>query len=306
MLENVEEFQEWGPLLGNGMPCPRRAAKTFHQFVANLRNLGYQVEYRELRARDYGAPTTRKRLFLVARCDERPIVWPEATHGDPGSREVLSVRKAPWLTTDRCVDWSLSSPSIFGRKRPLVESTCRRIAKGILRYAINTENPLVSPSGTLAHVTKFRSGSVGHPINEPLHTITANSFIKRPGGSVPLGLVEVSFTPISEVDDSCDRTDLASAFLSKYLGVDSIPPIIIAGIPCRITDIGMRMFLPRELFLAQGFPASYLIDMDSDGAAFTKTTQIRMVGNSVCPPMAAALVAANVPELSVLYQQVAA
>ena len=153
MLENVEEFAEWGPLVpacdekgrkkldatGNEilMPCKYNKGKTFYLWVSRLERLGYKVDWRELRACDYGAPTIRKRLFLVARCDGMPIVWPEPTHGDPRGEGVRSGKLLPWRTAADCIDWSIPCPSIFERKKPLADATLRRIAKGVMRYVVN-------------------------------------------------------------------------------------------------------------------------------------------------------------------------
>ncbi|EAA9298187.1 DNA cytosine methyltransferase, partial [Salmonella enterica subsp. enterica] len=166
MLENVGEFRTWGPLLAGEMrPDPERVGETFKAFVGMLttgispehpaltecceflnisldsedatrlvNGLGYTVEYRELRACDYGAPTIRKRFFMVARCDGQPVVWPEPTHGDPKSEAVKSGRLKPWRTAAECIDWSIPAPSIFERKKPLAENTLRRIARGIQRF----------------------------------------------------------------------------------------------------------------------------------------------------------------------------
>lgn len=156
-LENVEEFQDWGPLLDDGRPCPLRRGFTFRRWVAQLRNCGYEVEARELRACDYGAPTTRKRLFIIARSDGRPIVWPEATHG-PG--------RLPYRTAAECIDWSLPCPSIFDRKRPLAENTLRRIARGLRRYVIEAAEPFIVP------VTHAGDARV-HSLRDPMPTITS-------------------------------------------------------------------------------------------------------------------------------------
>src|SRR5690606_27767935 len=138
-----EEFVTWGPLIrmpdGTMRPCPRRKGREFNAFVNALRRHGYQVEWRELRACDYGAPTIRKRLFLIARCDGRPIVWPKPTHGDPKGADVKSGRLKPWSAAAEIIDWSLPCPSIFERKRPLAENTLRRIARGIQKFVL--ENP---------------------------------------------------------------------------------------------------------------------------------------------------------------------
>lgn len=134
-LENVREFQEWGPLGEDNRPCPRRKGDTFKRFIAQLRNLGYAVETRILNAADFGAPTHRRRLFLIARCDGQPIVWPDATHG-PG-------RPLPYRTAAECIDWSIPCPSIFGRKRPLAEKTMRRIAMGLKKYVLENPRPYI-------------------------------------------------------------------------------------------------------------------------------------------------------------------
>ena len=164
-LENVEEFQDWGPLTQDGLPCPERKGRTFDLFVRRLREMGYAVEWRELRACDFGAPTIRKRLFLVARCDGRPIRWPAATHGKPGSLEVASGALQPWRTAAECIDWSIPCPSIFGRERPLAEKTLARIARGVRRFVIDAAQPFIVP---VTHSGDLRS----HAIDEPLRTIT--------------------------------------------------------------------------------------------------------------------------------------
>ena len=414
MLENVEEFKTWGPLDEEGNPIKARQGETFGQFVAALSELGYEVEWRELRACDYGAPTTRKRLFLIARCDGRPIVWPEPTHGPRTG--------TPYRTAAECIDWTIPCPSIFGRKKPLAEATCRRIAKGIVRYVLDNPKPFIiqyhgetrkndfrgqeidrpidvidtNPRYALVspHVTKFRSGSVGHGVDEPLHTVTACSVgaSNHPGGAAPFGVVSAFLaknnfgnTPFQGADESVhtittqgNRFGLVSAFLAKHysgvvgteldrpistvtsvdhhslvaahvmrqfgqsVGSDTDAPmgtitaggggksalvasfltkyygagtgqdlhgplgtattrdrfglvtVTIAGEPYILTDIGMRMLQPRELYRAQGFPDNYEIAPLWEGKPLTKTAQVRMVGNSVCPPVAAALVRANV------------
>ena len=337
MLENVEEFTTWGPLLvgadGMARPDPARRGRTFDSFVRQLRAHGYIVEWREKRACDDGAPTIRKRLFLIARRDGLPIVWPAPTHGDPNSMAVISGKLLPWRSAAECIDFSLPSQSIFGRKKALADNTLRRVAKGLWRHVLTSPKPFIvgvggrmgqspargvhqpvqtitskadsavaapvlapfigehanasnqrnmaadeplrticaqvkgghfsviaptlqplrgtseshlqgddvaaplstisaggthhalasahliqtgygerpgqepraldieKPLGTVvaggvkhavvegAFMTKFRANSVGHDLQEPMHTITANSFVKRPGGSVPMGIV---------------------------------------------------------------------------------------------------------------------
>lgn len=257
-LENVEEFKTWGPLLSCEMrPDPDRSGETFKAFVGMLSNgipadhpalyeccdflglspdskdarrlitgLGYQVEYRELRACDYGAPTIRKRFFMLMRRDGKPIVWPEATHGDPKSAAVLVGHLEPWRTAAECIDWSIPAPSIFGRKKSLAENTLKRIARGIQRFVIESASPFIvkcnhtttrgkydcfrgqaldDPLQTITkthgyaiavpHLTKFRTGATGQPVTEPVPTVTAGTS-KRPGGNGhALGIVEAELAP---------------------------------------------------------------------------------------------------------------
>jgi len=156
ILENVEEFQKWGPVLEDGRPCPDRQGQTFTEFVKALRRQGYAVEWKELRACDYGVPTIRKRLFLIARRDGLPITWPDPAHG-PGLK--------PYRTAAEIIDWSLPCPSIFDRKKPPVEATCRRIAKGIVRHVLEAEQPFIVP---VTHQGDARAW----PMAEPLRTVT--------------------------------------------------------------------------------------------------------------------------------------
>lgn len=257
-LENVEEFKTWGPLLAGEMrPDPARAGETFEAFIGMLttgipanhpalaecceflnisldsedaarlvKGLGYVVEYRELRACDYGAPTIRKRFFMVMRRDGKPIVWPEPTHGDPKSPAVKAGRLVPWRTAAECIDWSIPAPSIFGRKKPLAENTLKRIARGIQRFVIESASPFIvkcnhtstktsydcfrgqalgEPLQTITkthgyalavpHLTKFRTGATGQPVTEPVPTVTAGTS-KRPGGNGhALGIVEAAIAP---------------------------------------------------------------------------------------------------------------
>jgi len=173
MLENVEEFKTWGPLIqdeqGNWKPDPARRGKTFDSFVRQLRGHGYHVEYRELRASDYNTPTIRKRFFLVARRDGLPIRWPAATHGAPNSPGVLAGKLQPHRTAAECIDWSLECPSIFSRKRPLADATLRRIAKGIMRYVVDAADPFIVGQGGPIYA--------GKPVtaNQPFGTLTTEN-----------------------------------------------------------------------------------------------------------------------------------
>lgn len=179
MLENVEEFQDWGRLDEKNRPDPRYKGETFRRFVGQLEKLGYHVEYRLLRACDYGAPTIRKRFFLIARCDGQKIVWPEPTHAAPDSIEVRMGSKKPWVPVSEVLDFSLPCPSIFASSeeimeqygiravRPLSENTMKRIARGLMKFVVNNPKPFivqVNHSGD-----QFR----GQDINDPLDTITA-------------------------------------------------------------------------------------------------------------------------------------
>lgn len=166
MLENVEEFRTWGPLDEHGNVIRARAGETFEKWTKELRKLGYKIQWKELRACDYGAPTSRKRFFMIARCDGKPIVWPEPTHGKPGTPEVESGQRLPWRTAAEIIDWSIQCPSIFERKKQLKDATCRRIAAGIVRFVLNNPRPFIVP---ITH-----SGGDGrvHDSLEPVRTIT--------------------------------------------------------------------------------------------------------------------------------------
>ncbi|VWB96766.1 DNA methyltransferase [Burkholderia pseudomultivorans] len=460
MLENVEEFVTWGPLGADGRPCPRNRGRTFRSFVNALTRHGYRVEHRELRACDFGAPTIRKRLFLVARRDGLPIVWPTPTHGDPKSAAVRAGALLPWRTAADCIDWSIPCPSIFERDRPLKDATLRRIARGIMKFVVNSANPFIvsyysdetrfrgapldEPLGTTtianrfavfaptimhithqgddrtraadaplatittakrgeqalvtAHVTKFRTGSTGSAADEPMHTVTAGGDCARPAGAAhamgvvaatlvqtgygerpgqaprvpgvdkPLGtivagaakhaavtaflakhygghespgaslsmptstittqdhhhlvtsnLVKLHGTsrdgqwtdePLHTISSGGTHHAEVRAFLIKYYGEggqwqdarepmhtiptrDRIGLVTIRGEDYAIVDIGMRMLTPRELARAQGFPDNYVLGPVVNGKPLSKSAQVRMIGNSVCPDVAAALIRAN-------------
>jgi len=164
-LENVEEFMTWGPLDRNGYPIKEHAGDTFRAWVKRLKRLGYKISWRLLRACDYGAPTTRRRLFVVARLDGKSPSWPKPTHGAPGSPSVLSGRLKPWRTAAECIDWSIQSQSIFGRKKPLAINTQRRIAEGIRRYVLGSTEPFIVCCN---HAGNFR----GQSLSDPLATVT--------------------------------------------------------------------------------------------------------------------------------------
>lgn len=353
MLENVEEFSGWGPLGPDGRPCEARMGMTYRLWTNQLRGMGYQVEARVLRACDYGAPTSRKRLFVIARRDGAPIVWPMPTHG-PGTGQ-------PWRTAAECIDWSIPVPSIFGRERPLAEATMARIAEGVRRYVLTSADPFIvgvggrmgqsvaravdrpaqtittkadsciciptlvqtgygerpgqaprvpglhKPLGTAvaggqkhalmaAFLSQNNTGMVGHDAREPMSTIVGTGSTQSPI-AVALG---------SPDDHSEDVTAFLIRFYSsggQWSLIDAPTPTIttrdriglvtVAGQQYRIVDIGLRMLTPRELYRAQGFPEDYQIDVTHEGKRLSKAAQVRMCGNSVSPPIAAALVAAN-------------
>ncbi|MQW24272.1 C-5 cytosine-specific DNA methylase [Sinorhizobium meliloti] len=234
IMENVEEFKDYGPLIETErglMPDPERKGELFEKWCKKLRRLGGRIEHRELIAYEFGAPTIRKRLFVIIRFDGKPIVWPEPTHGKPTDPDVISGKKLPWRTAAECIAWSLPCPSIFDTSeqiwakhslravRPLADATMARVARGMKRYVLDAERPLLvqtgygerigqapramsvdDPVGTavaggIKHafvapsVIRFNTGATGQDAREPLSTVTANSFIKRPGGAAPLGII---------------------------------------------------------------------------------------------------------------------
>lgn len=416
ILENVEEFQDWGPLGPDDRPDPARKGRSFRGWLSHLTRLGYKVQWRELRACHFGAPTIRKRLFLVARCDGKPIVWPEPTHGEPARiRNSLFDRDLlPWRTAAECIDWSIPCPSIFERKKPLAENTLRRIAAGIRRYvleasepfivtmthhgsdrieglglpmrtvtganrgeralcmpflagvggragqspertpdrpyqtitakadaalvcptlvqvgygeregqaprALDPERPLGTAVGTGKHalvsafLAKHYGGVVGSAIPDPIATITSQDHHSL----VAASLIKMNFgdkqwypatEPLRTVLAGANHHGLVLSFLTQYngqsIGTDLRTPmntsssndrfglVTVHGEDYAIVDIGLRMLTPRELFRAQGFPEDYRIEMEFDGRPLSKTAQVRMCGNSVAPPIAAAMVRAQ-------------
>jgi len=239
IMENVEEWKEWGPLIETNkglMPCPESRGQTFQKWCKAMKRAGYKLQHRELRACDYGAPTIRKRLFVIARRDGQPIVWPEPTHGAPTDRDVIAGQKKPWRTAAEIIDWSLPCPSIFDTSgeimqkhglraiRPLADATMARVARGTKRYVLDAARPFLvqtgygerkgqdprcldgdAPLGTVVaggvkhalispSVTRFNTGATGSAMDEPAPTVTANSYIKKPGGAAPLGVIAPSLS----------------------------------------------------------------------------------------------------------------
>lgn len=504
ILENVEEFQTWGPVR-KGKPVKKLAGTTFRKFIRQLEALGYTVEFRELVAADFGAPTSRKRFYLVARCDGKPIVWPKPTHSKTGADGLPK-----WRSAAEIIDWSLPCPSVFASKaeimeryglkavRPLAKNTMRRVIRGVDKFTIRSGKPFIVPTGygerkgqaprvhdidapvptvvgtgkenlcrpLLAPVTVTNtSNSVGGTVGAPVHTVTTagNQMLVTPflaecnhsggghiapvtdahktitakhtGGIVAPALIQYHTeqtehvrasglgTPIHTVDASnrygltCanlveyytggrpldvqdpmhtvtshDREAVVAAHIAKYYGgvvgekvgeplstvtaidhnavcaahvvkfkgdnvgtppseplqtvtasagkeracsggtfavcrahlakirsgddlghwpeirallnefcgytlaEDEVLLLEIGGALYYIADIGLRMLSPRELYNAMGFPPDYIIDRDYLGNEYKKSAQVARCGNAVCPPVASALVRANLPE----------
>lgn len=432
MLENVEEFKTWGPLNRGHHPIKAKQGKTFGKFVQQLQNLGYEVQFRELVAADYGAPTMRKRFFMIARCDGNPILWPEPTHAPRDSEEVKVGLLKPYVGAYTQIDFSRPCPSIFDTSqeikekygiravRPLAPKTMERIARGLKKFVLDNPEPFIiqcnhggkrrpndirEPMPTITgkhgygivepkltpYLSVNRENHFGSDMREPVHTITANnqhmlmtptliqyhsetakgevrgqtiedpimtvdgsnryglvtSFLhkyydggyKGAGDSVenPLPTVtawdhnSVVTANLIQMNKNCYGRDIADplptitagdghfgevrAFLIKYYGngsaedvtepLDTITSrdrfglVTIQGVDYQIVDIGLRMLEPRELYGCQGFPEDYIIDHDIEGHTYPRSEQVRRCGNSVCPPLPAAMVRSNLPELCV-------
>ena len=349
-LENVEEFQDWGPLDEHGHPCNARKGATFDHWCEQLKRLGYAVEYKLLKASDYGAPTTRTRLFLIARRDGQPIQWPKPSHGSGRTQQ-------PVRTAAECIDWTIPAPSIFERSRPLADATCHRVAAGVFKFVVYNPDPFIltidhqgskgdcvhligSPLNTITtkarhclvtpFLTKFYGTSTGARVDGPCPTITA--------GGQHIGLVSAwiakHYTGVTGQDcrkplgtiTTVDHHSLVTAFLIKYYGneqsahsveeplgtitcTDRFGLVTVHGEQYRIVDIGLRMLQPHELAAAQGFPTDYIIDdvdtttltiapgklrwIERHGGKLSNKDQVRLIGNSVSPYPAAALIKAN-------------
>lgn len=429
-LENVKQMLQWGPLVAKRckvtgrvvkldgtvaapgertrveeqflVPCKKRRSQNWQHFIEGLREMGYELEWKTLAACDFGAPTTRDRLYLYARRDGLPIVWPAATH----ARKPAKGQKR-YAAAASCIDWSDLGKSIFGRKRPLAENTLKRIAKGIDKFVIHAAEPFIVP------IANYGSGEVVQPISEPLRTITAwpkggsfavaspclvqlahgqgkpggvqrwgigsrdidepmntitassglavaTAFIAQMNGGFYEGAGRAADDPLSTITGRGTQQQIVTAhlmvqrrnqsgadvkeplhtitaganhhglvhctlspqveegalrvaaFLMRYHSTGgqwadlnepmttittkdrlALVTVYIKGTPYVIVDICLRMLKPRELYRAQGFPDTYIIDRGHDGRRFTVTAQTRMCGNSVSPLPMAALAEAN-------------
>lgn len=434
MLENVEEFKTWGPLNRSHRPIKAKQGITYRKFISQLEEIGYAVESRELVAADYGAPTIRKRFFLIARCDGKPIVWPESTHAPADSPQVAAGIKSPYVGAYTQIDFSLPCPSIFdtaeeikekyGIKavRPLAPKTMERIARGLKKFVLDNTEPFIvqvnhtgsssdycnSMNNPLRVITSKHGfgivepiiaprimcnneNNVGASVKSPLptittanrnyevavnliqyHTETSINGVRRQritdpiltaDGSNRYGLVtsflhkyydggykgagdklenplptvtshdhnSICAVTLIQMNNHCDGRDIRKpiptitagdghfgevrAFLIKYYGqgtgqdikepLDTVPThdrfglVTIAGVDYQIVDIGLRMLEPKELYGCQGFPEDYIIDHDYTGKGYPRSEQVKRCGNAVCPPIPAALVRANLPELCV-------
>lgn len=392
MLENVEEFQDWGPLDKRNKPDPNHKSETFRRFVRQLERCGYQVEWRVLRACDYGAPTIRKRFFLIARSDGQKIVWPKPTHAPGGRLDVMAGAAKPWVPVSDVLDFDLPCPSIFATReeiykqyglravRPLSDNTLRRIARGVMKFVVENPKPFIvdfkyqnEPTSALqqlrtltsvngfgvvipsviqyhgektedevrgqnvkeplmtvdtsnrfglvsAFISKFYGGNytgAGSAADEPCHTVTAfdhnalcAAYIMKAKGE---NIGQPMDDPLQTITAGGLHFGEVRAFLMKYYGqgigqeidapLDTITShdrfglVTVYGQDYQIVDIGLRMLTPRELFDAQGFPHDYIIDVDADGKPYPKSEQVARCGNAVCPPIPAAMVRANLPEM---------
>lgn len=400
MLENVEEFKTWGPLNRGHHPIKAKQGKTFEKFVQQLQDLGYEVQFRELVAADYGAPTMRKRFFMIARCDGNPILWPEPTHAPRDSEEVKAGLLKPYVGAYTQIDFSRPCPSIFDTAqeikekygiravRPLAPKTMERIARGLKKFVLDNPEPFIVPIGygerkgqkprihsienplptivgsgkhylcaptLIQYHSETAKGEVrGQTIEDPIMTVDGSnryglvtSFLhkyydggyKGAGDSIKNPLPTITAwdhnslitANLIQMNNHCDGKDIRQplptitagdghfgevrAFLIKYYGdatgqdiknpLDTITSrdrfglVTIDDTDYQIVDIGLRMLEPRELYGCQGFPEDYIIDHDFEGHTYPRSEQVRRCGNSVCPPLPAAMVRSNLPELCV-------
>lgn len=361
MLENVEEFKTWGPLNRGHHPIKEKQGKTFEKFVQQLTNLGYSVQFQELVAADYGAPTMRKRFFMIARCDGNPIIWPEPTHGPMNSEAVKTGQLKPYVGAYTQIDFSRPCPSIFDTTeeikekygiravRPLAQKTMARIARGLKKFVLENPEPfiiqcnhggerrpnnirepmptitgkhgygIIAPTLIQYHSETLKDEVRGQTIADPVMTVDSSnryglvtSFLSKFYKS---GTGQDVREPLHTITTSAGHFGEVRAFLIKYYGsgtgqdikepLDTVTAqdrfglVEIDGTEYQIADIGLRMLEPSELYGCQGFPEDYIIDHDYTGKTYPRSEQVRRCGNAVCPPIPAALVKSNLPELCV-------
>ena len=237
-LENVEEYETAGPLDEHGHEIKEMRGLPFKRRVARWRRLGYRVQHRKLRACDYGAPTMRRRLYVIMRRDGLPIVWPKPTHGHPDSSEVKNGKLLPWRTAAECIDWSISCPSIFTRQRDLAEATKRRIAHGVMRYVVNAARPfIVDIDGVetclLSPFVSFgQQGGRSRPADAPMHTVCAST--KDTNQVIAATMVQTGYgerqgqaprvphidKPLGTIVGGGGKHAAVTAFLSSFYGSD--------------------------------------------------------------------------------------
>lgn len=355
MLENVPEIQTWGPLGRDNKPIKSRSGETFNGFISILscglpkshpafgeccealgidinseeadilsRGLGYKVEFKEMTSCDFGAPTSRTRFYMVARCDGKPIVWPAATHGERGSYDVDLGIKAPHRSIAECIDWTNPGISIFDRDKPLCDKTIQRIAKGFKKFVLDEPNPYVVDNKYLPYLIQYhsevRDGEVrGQKVTDPIMTLdTSNRYALIMPYIVTLRNNMVGQDvrePLGTITAGGGHHMAVYAYLIKYYGsisacsvaepLDTITTkdrfalVTVQEEDYAVADIFMRFLTPRELFSATGFPEDYIIDHDCDGNPYSRAKQVARCGNAVTPPVATALVRANLPEYCV-------
>ena len=309
IMENVEEIQQWGELDENGYPIEEKKGKEYERFMNSMSSLGYEYNSWELVAADYGAPTTRKRWYAVFRRDNEKIVRPDETHSETGD-----LFRDRWKECGDYVIWDYGfGDSIFERKKPLCESTQRRIAKGVKKFIIDSKNPYVVRNKQAAsfliqyHSETSKDGVRGQELSKPIKTLdTSNryglvsTFIrkyedeKKPvkGETDEDGRIVAFMTKYYKTGDGIQRLDKPLGTLTTRERF-SLVFVIIDGEKYQIQDIRMRMIQPEEMKLMQGFPETYIIDHDIDGRAISRKEQVAKIGNSVVPAMAKAIVQAT-------------
>jgi len=292
-VENVEEMKMWGPLDEHGHVIKELRGKEFDRWIRAIRGLGYRVQYRELRACDYGAPTSRKRLYIIMRRDGARITWPKPTHAPANDNRVMAGKLLPYRTAAECIDWSIPCTSIFDRVRPLKENTERRIAHGVMRYVVNAARPFIIPvthsgdtrahdvgdplrtittanGGEFAavdavlapHVTKFHSGSVGSALDAPMPTVTSNGESARPAGATPLGIAAASMVSIGYGERKGHHGDQAprSLDINKPNGT-----AVAGGNKFAVVETAMAPIVDRQFGRSRGAPADEPIGATTAG-----------------------------------------